>query len=113
MSTFDKFTTAKFAPCQNIGFTWVETAEQEDSTGDWYSTWLLSQGKEGRVIAYIDGPTKTQICYGVYVEGQSHKRMYLSLEGAQRYALSASVKLIGGEQCESARRRKMRHESRK
>jgi len=108
---FDKILDAQFTADHERGLVWTETIETDDEAGV-YPIWLPVQQGTDRILASIDGPTPKQLTYTVAVEGNSGLRKFISLEGAKQNAISVAMQIIGGEACESSRRRKLRREAR-
>lgn len=107
---YDKILGSTFT--QQGELTWVSTEESDDAEPpNWYRVWLLVQKGTDRVLITIEGPSDKQLCYAACAEIGT-RRLFISLEGAQRYGFSLAMKTITDERTTSATCRKSRRESR-
>lgn len=108
--TYDKILASTFTRQGEL--TWVHAEESDDNEPpNWYHIWLLVQRETDRVMVTIDGPAAKQLCFCAASEN-GVRRMFISLEGAQRHAYSLAMKVLTDERINSATCRKSRRERR-
>lgn len=89
----------------NEYLTWIHgedcpVATFGDDIGKPYPYWLLVENKTDRVLVMIDGPHTHQLCWDVKWDGG--QRIFISLEGAKRWALEFAFHALGMAQQQKA-----------
>lgn len=93
----DRLTGSKVSEAGN-GLVWIEfmdTEVHDEQTVD-CPCWLLVQRSTDRVMVVIDGPNKNTLLYRANADGGSYHK-FISLDGAQRFAISSANQVISEE----------------
>ena len=98
--TYDRIAEAQVYPA-GTNLHWVQAIyEQKDPDGtavDRYPFWLLVQQGTDRVMSEINGPSEDCLTYMVTTETGA-RRAFISLDGAQRYAMFLAGRELAAEQ---------------
>jgi hypothetical protein len=110
MAGSDKLTAATFAKGP-MGLVWIQTTDKDHlgggEFGPGYDCWLLVECATDRVMATIDAPYPEKLCYVVAFEAGQGRR-FISLQGAQRYAIGRAAEMLKEETVNRCRRRYLR-----